>query len=279
MSDYEPSHFVCHVTCPFHEGDDVPSLAIYSNGTAYCFACATYCKVSDIANINQLTKLARIKQKPVKEKVNRLYKTLRENDNNISEQLYYKFHKNLSSKHRQYWHKERGLYYRTIDKYLIGWTGQFYSIPIYKNNRPYSLAFRRHELDTISMKYMVLKGTVPILFNNDLLYLDKLLITEGFVDCLTMTQVGFPSVCSIIGSVNGFKKQWAKLFENKQIYILLDNDQAGQIGADNLHALLPNSRVIRVPEQYKDVNEFWVDCCRSNRESYFIDYFNKLQER
>jgi len=91
-----------------------------------------------------------------------------------------------------------------------------------------------------------------------------------------MTQVGFPSVCSIIGSVNGFKKQWAKLFENKQIYILLDNDQAGQIGADNLHALLPYSRVIRVPEQYKDVNEFWVDCYRNNWESYFIDYFNKL---
>lgn len=89
---------------------------------------------------------------------------------------------------------------------------------------------------------------------------DSVIVVEGMMDCMWLWQNGFKSVALIGASAT--KEQTAQLKEFHSVTIALDNDDAGKIGAENLHRALKNSCRIQYasyPSYAKDANDLTQD--------------------
>jgi 5S rRNA maturation endonuclease (ribonuclease M5) len=79
---------------------------------------------------------------------------------------------------------------------------------------------------------------------------DTLVITEGEFDCLVLQGLGVPAICSTAGAAT-FKDEWIERLDFvREFYVVMDNDETGRTGADNLieklKAVHPNSSTMRV---------------------------------
>lgn len=55
-----------------------------------------------------------------------------------------------------------------------------------------------------------------------------------------------------------WKADWARFFTHiRDIYLLFDNDKAGQVGASKVHATMRRARIVTLPEGIKDIGELW----------------------
>ena len=111
-------------------------------------------------------------------------------------------------------------------------------------------------------KYLYSKGLKKshILFGHHLIntQADILCVTEGPLDAMWLTQLGFNAV-SILGAIVS-KKQVELLLSLpiKEIVVCLDNDDAGQKGKNRLIKELQNKialSFIDIPSEYKDVQD------------------------
>ncbi|WP_366208658.1 DnaB-like helicase C-terminal domain-containing protein [uncultured Veillonella sp.] len=98
------------------------------------------------------------------------------------------------------------------------------------------------------------------LFNNES---DKLIITEGEIDCLTVSQLfaNRAQVVSLPTGAKGARKvmeanlKWLQKFE--EVLILFDNDEAGRSALNDVKGILPSDKLkIVVLSQHKDPNEY-----------------------
>jgi DNA primase len=276
----DKGRFLRHVLCPFHE-EDTPSCAIYDNSTYYCFACLKYGRIDELGKLKEPTKEQLILSERIRESATQTYKEiayLTGNDyfklNDVNYELYAKLNKNLGDRIEYF--LGRGLTEDAINYYQLGWTGTKYTIPIKRKGRAYSIKFRRSEENTWDIKYSMIRGTTISLFGLDEIYFDKrgyMILTEGELDCISLCQYGFPAITSI-GGCNGYKKEWKQKFPRKELYILFDNDEPGQIAAENVRQMYPNSTKLALPHEYKDVNDMLVKA----GPKHFVRYFRGLNQ-
>jgi 5S rRNA maturation endonuclease (ribonuclease M5) len=116
-----------------------------------------------------------------------------------------------------------------------------------KRTMPPDKEFRRHT------------GGPSILFNEDAINPDELIICEGESDALSLWSIGVRNVVGVPIGAQGIKPEWIdQLDKVGKIYIAYDSDEPGQIGASKLATRLGIERTynILLPVGYKDVNEY-----------------------
>jgi DNA primase len=133
-------------------------------------------------------------------------------------------------------------------------------IPVYTPEGTFSFnKYRRDPTDERKPKYLYDKGGKVTLFAaNHLTPLhDYVVITEGELDALVLWSLNIPAVSSTGGALS-FQEEWVHLLEGKQVYVCLDNDDAGAEGMVKIHSYLPNARFIFIPEtpNTKDITDF-----------------------
>src|SRR5207302_7865041 len=88
-------------------------------------------------------------------------------------------------------------------------------------------------------------------------------------DRLALESRGFPAVTSTGGALT-FRPEWAEaLCEVPTLYMCFDNDDAGRAGPERVARLIPNARLVRLPEEVGDggdVTDFFVRLGRSRED-------------
>lgn len=83
---------------------------------------------------------------------------------------------------------------------------------------------------------------------------NEIYLVEGIWDMLYMSSLGYP-VLGLPG-VNNFDKTWLPLFKNKTIYIIFDNDEAGEkyayIHAKEIFSVTKEVKIVKIPKQIED---------------------------
>ncbi len=104
-------------------------------------------------------------------------------------------------------------------------------------------------------------GSHPVLYmiKNAIKYEDIFLV-EGEPDTARMWQEGLPSVTGTFG-VSTFSDKLAKQLTGKNIYIVLDTDEAGQKAINKYGETLTKAKanpfIINLPPEYKDISEYF----------------------
>ena len=262
-----------------YSGDIIDFLGLYYFGKGYDPSTQAYEVVDKISSLNIAPLPDRINRpapKPVKQLT-------------ISLEDIIDWHDTMPEARRDYWRK-RGLFDKTINEFFLGWDGRRYVIPHLYRLVPFGtkrratnedmLASRtryKAEFDTIQAnrpeltdkeikklitppieKYVSSPGSKPIVFNADCLWTtDKVVITEGEVDAMLLSQWGFPAVSSTAGA-GTFEEKWAEMFLFvPKIWILYDNDEAGRKGEQLVHSILRRAKIVRYPQAFKDCGEMF----------------------
>lgn len=121
------------------------------------------------------------------------------------------------------------------------------------------------------------KNCIPILWNQDNIDNNILYITEGEMDCLALFEYGYAGV-SIPDGVNN--KEWIEndfdfLSKFKTIYLIFDNDFAGQSVIEDIVVRLGKWRCKNVLLPYKDVNECLINNLPKEK---FDEYINNAKD-
>jgi KaiC/GvpD/RAD55 family RecA-like ATPase/5S rRNA maturation endonuclease (ribonuclease M5) len=163
----------------------------------------------------------------------------------------------------------------TIQKYKLGivnmqppnWDSitKFLCIPHFFKNSLMNAKFR--SLPPAKKGFTRIPGAASILFNYDNIDVTKqyIYVCEGELDAITLAQAGESNVVSITVGAKSFNPDWFDLLNPfKIIYIVLDNDLAGQEGANTLADRLGRDKCYNVllpksinNESVKDINDYF----------------------
>jgi hypothetical protein len=118
--------------------------------------------------------------------------------------------------------------------------------------------YRRDPEQDIKPKYISDKGLKAFLYGS--IYITEassVLITEGELDTLVAWSNNIPAVSST-GGANTFLAEWVELLKGKEVTICFDNDDAGAEGMVKVLALLPEAKVLLIPERpnIKDLTDY-----------------------
>jgi len=142
--------------------------------------------------------------------------------------IFYEYGKKFSD----YWHNKRGYTDETIAEFKLGYTGSWYTIPIFENGKFVNFQARK-EFPKIMKHWYT--GIGPHSFNFSILKLtDWVIITEGPVDAIMLRQEHLPAVSQTGGS-GYWNRDWNPMFSHKKrIYVVYDNDDAGRFHAQKV---------------------------------------------
>ncbi len=130
---------------------------------------------------------------------------------------------------REYWHYIRGYTDETIDRFRLGFSGKWYTIPIFVDGDFKNFQCRRESPKRVRPWYKGI-GALPFNFSS-LQFADWVVLTEGPVDAIMLRQHGVPAV-SQTGGAGCWKPEWTPYFKDiNRVYIVYDNDEAGYEGA------------------------------------------------
>jgi len=134
---------------------------------------------------------------------------------------------------REYWHDKRGYTDETINKFKLGFTGEWYTIPIFERGEFVNFQLRKEfPKKAVSLWY---KHKGPHAFNfSQLTVTNWVVLTEGPPDCIMLRQNNIPAVSQTSGSSYWNTKWNSQLMRMKEIYIVYDNDTAGYKGAEKV---------------------------------------------
>jgi hypothetical protein len=182
-------------------------------------------------------------------------------------------HHNLPPHVREYLQQARGISPEVVDLHLLGWNGSRITIPIF--DRTGQFAFfklaKGPEDKSHSPKMLATPGAHAELYGWErvLANPERIIICEGEFDRLALESRGFAAVTSTGGALT-FRAEWAEvLSEIPSIYMCFDNDAAGREGAKRLARLIPQTRIVRLPEEVGeggDVTDFFVRLGRSRED-------------
>lgn len=180
------------------------------------------------------------------------------------------YHEDLPQQVREYLNG-RGIPDVLVDFFLLGWDGSRITIPIF--NRESDLVFfklaKGPDDETSGPKMLATPGARAELFGwEDVLYHpEELVICEGEFDRLVLKGRGFRAVTST-GGAQTFRDEWAKEIATiAQVYICFDRDEAGRLGALHVGRLVPNAKVVTLPEEVGeggDITDFFVRLGRTD---------------
>lgn len=181
---------------------------------------------------------------------------------------------NLTLKELTWLHK-RKIKDETIKKFKIGLTQEnVIAFPYFNRGQLSGIKYR----SITEKRFWKEKDTEPILYNIDMVdNFETLYITEGEIDCMSLYEYGITSVSlpSGVQDLNWIEYQWNWLQQFKNIYLILDQDEAGQSAVETIVNRLGKWRCYNVILPKKDVN----DCLMSGISSgIFFECIVKAKE-
>ena len=133
-------------------------------------------------------------------------------------------------------------------------------------------------------KFYKEKNGEPTLYNMDNIKSDTLYTVEGEIDCLSLYEYGISgtSIPSGTNDLTWIENQWEWLQQFQKIFLIMDNDKAGQSAVREIVNRLGKWRCFNVQLPKKDLNECLVDGieqeiiyrCFANAQEF---NFNKLK--
>jgi hypothetical protein len=161
-------------------------------------------------------------------------------------------------------HERRGLSEQTLERWLIGWNGDRYTIPIL-NGDGELINVRRYKMGAANDKMLNWPGHGDAcLYGVDALDDSKVLITEGEMDMLLARQYGFPSL-TVTAGAGTWMPSFTPMFFGKSVYVVYDVDEAGEKGAKKVAAALAGVasavRIVKLPLTKKgsDLTDYFVN--------------------
>lgn len=174
---------------------------------------------------------------------------------------------------RDYLREKRGLSDDVIDRFSLSWNGTRITIPIF--DRAGQFAFCKYAKDpddeSDSPKMLLPPGARAELYGWEHLRdgAKEIVICEGEFDRLVLEEQGIAAVTSTAGA-GTFREEWADALSTvPNLYVCFDNDDAGRTGVKNVVRLLPETRVIKLPEEVGvngDITDYFVRLKRSADE-------------
>lgn len=171
----------------------------------------------------------------------------------------------------EYITKERGISRATVERLKLGMVFErerkWLLIPyFYRGNY---IFYKRRTIPPAAKEFQAAAGREVPLYNEDVLDSDgeRLIVTEGELDCITLLSHGIEDAVGIPGANIG-KLKWLQKFDDskRKIYLCYDNDKVGQkaaremarkIGIEKcINVLLPPFQTID-GQPGKDVNEWF----------------------
>lgn len=148
------------------------------------------------------------------------------------------------------WLNERGITDEVIADNRIFYDTRTRRIGIPIRDHDNMLAFhkyRRDPEDSEGPKYSYDRGARAMLFGARLLWKEgPVIICEGEFDAMLLESKGFIAVTSTGGAFT-FREEWLPVLAGKEIFICLDNDQAGQQGTLKIARMIPHAKVMVLP--------------------------------
>lgn len=182
-------------------------------------------------------------------------------DPNLHE-LALSYHRQLPDRIRAYLNA-RGIPDELIHRHLLGWSGLRITIPIPDRDREITFfKLARDPEDDSGPKMYVMPGSPGELYGWETVLAkpEKIIICEGEFDRLVLEAQGFKAVTST-GGAGSFRAEWAEHFlPIREVYICFDRDDAGRLGAERVDRLIPQARIIDLPEDVGkggDITDFF----------------------
>jgi hypothetical protein len=173
------------------------------------------------------------------------------------------------------WFYERGFTLRQCKRYRFGHTGTHFCIPIWNADEILGFKLRRDEVycDPDEVKYKNQKGMgVKTVRPNPTG--SPTVVVEGELDAYLLSTWGIDSLSTTsgAGSLSGLQ---SILQSVPDVYILPDNDDAGEEGANNLSQTAPDRfHIIRLPDGFGDVTDYLVSFQPEERAAALRRLFN-----
>lgn len=230
---FDVNELPTQIVCPFHK-DSNPSLSIKENGSAYCFGCKK--NISNILEFHK-EKFNYSWSKTLYDLYKRFISPL------VPTKTYIKYFQALEPKTKPYkWLLRRGINPSGIKKYFLGYNENLnrITLPIF-NRWGYCINLRQFRIvkDGSPKVISFAKGFgKPALFPFISLNNKEVIIFEGEMDTLLGLSFGLSCITST-GGCSSWKEDFSKNFKNKEVYICLDNDEAGLKGKSLILETLP----------------------------------------
>jgi DNA primase len=140
------------------------------------------------------------------------------------------------------------------------WWGHTLLIP-YINEEGKIVSIQGRMIDGSGYKYLNLRGIKTEIFNSTLLKQlragERVCICEGAMDTMMAYQNGINAVG--ISGATSFKKEWIERFDHLLVFVVPDNDMAGQNFAMRITAFFDeigkSIQIINLPPQVKDLSD------------------------
>lgn len=163
--------------------------------------------------------------------------------------------------------------YTSTDQYLelhsikrdlaesLGWTFSEDTITIPIENSEGKLLYNKYRHLSGDAKFTADAGSHPTLYlSKHITKYNDIILCEGEPDCVRLWQEGIPATTGTFG-VSTFSEKIAKPLATKNVYIVLDTDEAGQKAITKYGTVLTNVGatpfVITLPKEFKDVSEYF----------------------
>ena len=179
------------------------------------------------------------------------------------------YHEALPARIRAYLNA-RGIPDELIDFHLLGWNGWRITIPIH--NQHGEVTFFRLAKDPNDTrpapKMLSSPGSNVELYGWEQVAREpsQIIICEGEFDRLVLESQNFAAVTSTGGAAT-FRPEWAAALKKiEEVYVCFDKDTAGANGAKIVALMLPQARIVELPESVGvggDVTDFFVRLKRS----------------
>ena len=170
------------------------------------------------------------------------------------------------------WLFNRGIPAWVIRQNDISWDGERIVIPVYSQDG--KLLFNKYRRNPFHAngegpKYSYDRGGKVSLYGIQNLKLsNEIIICEGELDSLLLRAKGFYAVTSTGGAVS-FQKEWAPLFEGKEVWVCFDNDKAGQEGILKVCEILPGAKPIPLPPAvgpHGDITDYFIKLGKTTQD-------------
>jgi twinkle protein len=163
------------------------------------------------------------------------------------------------------WFKTRCISEKTLTEFKVTQKDNAICFNYFKNGELVNIKYR-----TLDKKFWQEKNTEPTLYNMDRCNQShELYICEGEIDCMSFWESGIKNCVSIpqgTKDLNWITYQWDFLNQFEKIYLVFDQDEAGQEMIDEIATRLGKWRVSNIILPAKDAN----DCLmRFGKESLF----------
>jgi len=152
--------------------------------------------------------------------------------------------------------RKRGFTDETLEFFKIGLHEEWILIPHFFEKQLWNFKMRRWIGDKAFKR---VSGQPTVLFNADSLDCDKpaLMIVESETDCMAARQMGVENVVGLTGGAQSFKPEWLKIFNKfKEVYVVLNSDEAGQKGARKVAEKVGFPKCKNVVLPTNDINDY-----------------------